>query len=342
MVHRNVSVLAVLACAAASFIAAAGQAPRSQSAVAKEASTSRTAIGRPVRVVSISFRNKSVEDIITVVDKEGAQRPDIIALPETWRGQKQPETLDGPTVTAISAVAKKHRVYIVCPIDRTDAKRRLNSSVLIDRDGKVACVYDKVYPYWSEYDLKPPVDVGLEAPVHQPDFGRVGMTICFDANYSEVWTRLADQGAELVIFSSAYSAGMTLYSHALMNHYYIVSSTLRRDCLVCDITGEELLFERSADINISRITLDLDRCIFHQDFNIPKRDRLLKEHPQDVMQDKNLDREGWFVLRAKRPGVSARALAKQYGLEELRDYIARSRRQIDEKRGWRFQDIGRN
>jgi hypothetical protein len=37
-------------------------------------------------------------------------------------------------------------------------------------------------------------------------------------------------------------------------------------------------------------------------------------------------------VRAKRPGVSARALAHAYGLEELRDYISRSRRQIDEMR----------
>ncbi len=51
------------------------------------------------------------------------------------------------------------------------------------------------------------------------------------------------------------------------------------------------------------------------------------------MQEQFLLREQWFVLRAKRPGVSARALAKQYGLEELRDYKARSRQAIDRIRG---------
>jgi hypothetical protein len=39
-----------------------------------------------------------------------------------------------------------------------------------------------------------------------------------------------------------------------------------------------------------------------------------------------------------RPGVSARALARAYGLEELRDYVARSRREIDALRGWAFAD----
>jgi hypothetical protein len=102
---------------------------------------------------------------------------------------------------------------------------------------------------------------------------------------------------------------------------------------VYDITGEEMLYQKSEGLNVTRVTLDLDRCILHQNFNIERRDKLLKEHPNDVEQEKWLDREQWFVLRAKRPGVSARVLAKQYGMEELRDYLDRSRREIDKMRG---------
>ena len=46
--------------------------------------------------------------------------------------------------------------------------------------------------------------------------------------------------------------------------------------------------------------------------------------------------EGWFVLKAKRPGVSARELARKYDLEELRPYLNRSRCEIDKCRGWEF------
>ena len=73
-----------------------------------------------------------------------------------------------------------------------------------------------------------------------------------------------------------------------------------------DITGEQLLHEQSKDVNVSRITLDLDRGIYHENFNIEGRDKLLKEHPQDVAQEKYLPAEEWFVLKAQRPGVSAR------------------------------------
>jgi predicted amidohydrolase len=297
-------------------------------------------MGRPVRVTSISFPNGlSVEQIAEVVDKAGAAGTDVIALPELCRGQneKSREDLHGPTITAMSALARKHNTYIACPIDRAVGNQRFNTIVLLDRRGEVVTTYDKIFPYWGEYKAHPTTDVGDEAKVHHADFGALGFATCFDVNFPEVWKRLADLGAELVIWPSAYSAGRSLQAHALNHHYYIVSSTQMSDCFVYDITGEELLHEKSEKINVSRVALDLDRGIYHINFNDGPRDKLLKEHPDDMVQEKWLENEQWFVLKSKRQGVSARALAKQYGLEELRHYIDRSRRAIDDRRGWEYQ-----
>jgi hypothetical protein len=209
--------------------------------------------------------------------------------------------------------------------------------VLLDRNGKVACIYDKVFPYWAEYDVHPPADVGEDVQVYRADFGLLGFATCFDVNFPEVWKRLADKGAELVIWPSAYSAGTSLQAHAINHHFYVVSVTQTSDCLAYDITGEKLSYQKSEKVNVATATFDLDRGIYHQNFNIAKRDKLLKEHPEDVEQEKWMELEQWFVLKAKRPGVSARALAKQYGLEELRHYLDRSRRSIDGRRGWRYE-----
>lgn len=292
------------------------------------------AAGRPVRVTSISFGVRPLEAIVDVVEAEAARGTDLIALPETWAGQLQnrPETLDGPIITAISEIARRHNTWIVCPIDRLDGNRRVNSAVLIGRDGKVAGTYDKVYPYWSEFDLAQIVEVGSATPVFDTDFGKLGMAICFDANFPEVWKGLADNGAELVVWPSAYSAATTLQAHALVNHFAIITSTHTTDCIVYDIDGSEMLYEKSDDVNISRFTLDLDRGIYHENFNLDRLAKLLAEHPDDVEVEKHHLREQWIILRSKRPGVSARALAREYGLEELRDYINRSRRDIDRMR----------
>lgn len=298
-------------------------------------------IGRPVRITSISFSCRPLEAIAGIVEAEAARGTDLIALPETWAGQarNEPEPLDGPIITAMADIARRHNTWIVCPIDRLEGNRRLNSAVLIDRQGQVAGIYDKVYPYWSEFDLGQLVEIGTETPVFDTDFGKLGMSICFDANFPEVWKGLADNGAELVVWPSAYSAGTTLQAHALMNHLAIVTSTQTADCLVYDINGQELLYEKSDDVNVSRITLDLDRGIYHENFNMAGRDKLLAEHPDDVELESHLLREQWFVLKARRPGVSARALARQYGLEELRDYVNRSRREIDAMRARQNADV---
>ncbi|MEN9934170.1 MAG: hypothetical protein RLZZ387_749 [Chloroflexota bacterium] len=293
--------------------------------------------GRPVRVVSISFPNGLARaDVAALVDAEGQQGADIIALPETFLGQGAGtmEDLDGPTVACMAELAARHRTYIVCPIDRRDGERRVNTAVLLGRDGGVVGLYDKVFPYWAEFDHAQPVAVGDDAPVFTTDVGRIGLAICFDANFPEVWQQLADRDAELVIWPSAYSAGTTLQAHALMHHYPIVTATQTSDCIVYDITGREVQYEKRTPVNISRVTLDLDRCIFHENFNMAPLERLLVDHGEDVELEEHLLREQWLVLRARRPGVSVRALAQAYGLEELRDYVRRSRRAIDAMRGW--------
>ena len=56
------------------------------------------------------------------MDEEGSRGADVILLPETCRGQNasSEEPLNGPTVTAMAALAAKHHTYIAVPIDRRD------------------------------------------------------------------------------------------------------------------------------------------------------------------------------------------------------------------------------
>ena len=71
-------------------------------------------IGRPVRIVSICFREgtRSLSEIATIVDREAARGCDLMILPETWLGTT-PEPLDGPAVTTLRALAHH------APVQRT-------------------------------------------------------------------------------------------------------------------------------------------------------------------------------------------------------------------------------
>lgn len=306
-----------------------------------------TRTNRLVRAVSIGFSSTlTLAQIADHVDREAARGTDIIILPEHCRGfdernQKTLETLDGPTITAMAKLARKHRTYIVCPIDRKDGDLRFNSAVLLDRRGQVVCIYDKVYPVYHQECLStPPVQPGEFARVYQTDFGRVGLAICFDVNWTSLWKQISNLRPDLVVFPSWFSAGRLLQAQAIEYNYYVMSSTHVPDCLVYDIDGDLLVHDHENagnGLNITRAQLDMDRCIFHQDLNMPhKLNKLLQDHGNDVEREKWLPAEGWFILRAKHPGASAKTLAKEYGLETLQHYLNRSQCEIDRCRGWEF------
>ena len=277
-----------------------------------------------VRVVSFCFQQgkQSLDAMGKLIDAEGAKGVDLVCLPEEWSG-RDPEPMDGPTVTAMAKLAQQYHTYIVCPLQTKRGAFNYNTSVLIDRNGKVAGFYDKAFPYWSEFDGPNPAHPSQgDASVFDTDFGRVGMAICFDAKFPEVFQRLRHQGADLVVWSSAYSGYTELQSYATLYHYYIISSTWAGDCLAYDLTGHNLLDQNDhKGLTIAHINLDMDRQIYHYNFNQAKLKKLLADHGNDVAVDADLPREEWFVLKAKRPDVSARQLGQQYGLETLPDYF---------------------
>lgn len=289
-------------------------------------------VGRQVRVVSFSFRDRQIDEIVRLVDQEGAAGADLIVLPEAWAG-KEPLPTDCPLMQRLTSIAKKHRTYIVNSMFRRDDSGDYNSAILIDREGSIAGIYDKAFPFWSEFEANADLDVGADVPVFDTDFGKLGIAICFDVNFPELWRRLADRHAELVVWPSAYSAGSALQAHAINHHFYIVTSTWHSHCLVYDITGEQLVNSKRDGVNITRVRLDLDRRVYHENYNWTKAQQILKDLPNDVALDRFLDFEQWFVLKANRPGVNMLSIAEKYGLEDHREFIKRSRAEMDRRRG---------
>jgi len=290
-----------------------------------------------IRVTSLSFYNKPDEQVWEAVNTAGLMKSDLIILPETWAGSQAIETFDSARVRKLCELAKQYKSYIVSGMYRqTEDNGRINSAILIGRSGEIEGVYDKMYPYWEEFDLTPPVQIGKEPMVFDTDFGKLGIAICFDANIPAYWQRLAELGAQVVAWPSAYSGGSYLQAHAINHHYYVVSATHKSDCVVYDITGKEILCNVAIEddsILISSIELDLDRCIFHRDFTVAKKRALLTAHAGDLIEEQSLPKEGWFVLKSVKENVSVRKLAREYGLEELPAYKLRSIKEMDSMRG---------
>ena len=286
--------------------------------------------GRQVKVVAIAINSGGDYDAklklaIEHLEIAGQNGVDIACLPEEFAGFTA-EPIPGPTTKAIGKLAKKHRMYVVCPIrEQADNDRQYNTAVLLDREGKVAGYYRKVFVWWTEG-----LNLGEEGvKVFDTDFGRIALLTCFDLNFDEVWQEAERKGAEIVFWPSAYGGGMPLNAYAMIHNYYVVAVGQGN---MIDILGKTIESVEQPCPKQFIATLDLDLTIVHTDFTVEKVAKLLREHPDEVELVSHLTVEQWYVLRALKPGVRVRDLCKQYGIETLREFRHRSRDQINQRR----------
>jgi len=108
----------------------------------------------------------------------GAGPPsDLVVLPElALTGYVSPtldadvsafaEPLDGPTVSALSALARRHRTHLVGPLVLREGDGTFNTSLLFGRDGALRAVYKKRHPWvperWASAGLSPHPVVDVE------------------------------------------------------------------------------------------------------------------------------------------------------------------------------------
>jgi len=288
--------------------------------------------GRQVKVaaICIDFGGEHDEKLKLALDHletAGGNGVDIACLPEEFAGTKA-EPVPGPTTQAVAELARKHKMYVICPIREQAGEHQYNTAVLIDRKGEVAGYYRKVFVFWGEG-----VHCSTEGvKVFETDFGRIGILTCFDLNYPELWQRCDDLDADIVFWPSAYSGGSPLNAMAVLYHYYIVPVGAGN---IIDITGKAFEPVEKPRAGQFIATLDLDRSFAHYDFNEKKVQEMLKEHEGEIIVERNRNDEDpapWWLFRATKPGVLVRDILRDHKIETLREYQHRSRRQINEAR----------
>ena len=113
---------------------------------------------------------------------------------------------DGPTITLMQALARRHGVVIVAPIYELDGAARYNSAAVIDADGLFLGVYRKHHvPTYHTGNYEPfyfhQPDLGF--PVFETAYARIGISICYDRHFPEVTRIYGVKGAEIVFNPSA-------------------------------------------------------------------------------------------------------------------------------------------
>ncbi len=156
-----------------------------------------------------------------LVAEAAARGARLVVLPEKWnlidvepRQVAGAEPLDGPSLQAARGWAQTHGIVVVAGSisERIpDASRASNTSVLIQPDGTVTSVYRKLHLFdvevgghvYRESDGAVPGD----AVVVGSALGRsIGMSVCYDLRFPELFRALSRAGAEILTVPAAFTA----------------------------------------------------------------------------------------------------------------------------------------
>jgi predicted amidohydrolase/glucose/arabinose dehydrogenase/cytochrome c551/c552 len=190
--------------------------------------------------VATTHGKMGLEKFLAAIDEAGKAGADIILLPEYVAGMNA-EPVPGPTSRALSEKARQHNMYIGAGIIRqvSEPNRRYNTALLIDREGEVVGMYDKIHLYSPESNDQG-FTPGRAAPVFDTDFGRVGFMICYDSWFTDVAQLLALKGAEIILFPNAGHQKKFIHARAGDNCVRIVNSALNRPASIYDTVGRNI------------------------------------------------------------------------------------------------------
>jgi predicted amidohydrolase len=174
---------------------------------------------------------------------EGAR---VVALPEVfiWRGSKKlerkfAESIPGPSSTAMAELASELGIYLLAGSileEIPGSEKAYNTSLLFDPAGKVLASYRKIHLF--DVDLANGVSLresdtrahGEAMAVIKTDLCSMGLSVCYDLRFPELYRGLAGRGAELIFVPSAFTAytgeahwETLLRSRAIENQVYIIA-----------------------------------------------------------------------------------------------------------------------
>ncbi len=161
---------------------------------------------------------------------------DLLVLPELCNSgyafhsrqecrEASEEVSDSTFIEFLTSLCAQRGMYIVSGMNERAGEVLYNSAVLVGPQGLVGG-YRKLHLFLNEKDYFHPGDLGL--PVWDIGLCRVGMLVCFDWIFPEVWRILALKGADLIAHPSNLVlpglAQRAVPIHALVNRVYTVTA----------------------------------------------------------------------------------------------------------------------
>jgi predicted amidohydrolase len=200
-----------------------------------------------VQINSSTSKAENLERMEPLVARAAATGADLVLLPEKWNGLGSHEVLldvaealdGGETVDAMSGWARTHGITLVggSIAERREGREKLsNTCVVFDPQGEIAAVYRKIHMFdvevggvvYRESESEEPGDGPLGCDV---EGWRLGLTVCYDLRFPELYRILAVEGAELVTVPAAFTLytgkdhwELLLRARAVENQCYVAAA----------------------------------------------------------------------------------------------------------------------
>ena len=203
-------------------------------------------IAAAVQMVASDDKSDNLREAERWVRQAAAGGAQLVALPEVfiWRGNKKSEranaeTIPGPTAEALAALAGELRIHLLggSILEAIPgSEKSYNTSLLFDPAGHIVARYRKIHLF--DVDLANGVSLresatrapGEETIVARTEIGSMGLSICYDLRFPELYRALANEGADCVFVPAAFTAFTgeahwepLLRARAIENQAYIIA-----------------------------------------------------------------------------------------------------------------------
>ena len=182
-----------------------------------------------LQTTAVGDRDSNLAAAGTLVEEAADAGAELVVLPEYFSVagtpevlREQAELLDGPTLTWASATASRHGIHLVVGsiperTGRLDG-RLFNTSCLVGPGGDTLAAYRKIHLFdvalggveFRESDTMAPGDSAVVVPVGPWGVGGapalVGLSLCYDIRFPELYRILALGGAAIITVPAAFTA----------------------------------------------------------------------------------------------------------------------------------------
>jgi predicted amidohydrolase len=199
-----------------------------------------------VQMTSRNDKAANLESAERLVAHAASTGADLVVLPEKWNAIGDVEVLHaaaepldgGESVAAMAEWSRRHGVTLVggSITERREGREKLsNTSLVFDADGAIVATYRKIHLFDVEVGGVTYRESEAEEPGEEPVVARledwgVGLSVCYDIRFPELYRILALEGAELVTVPSAFTVPtgrdhweVLMRARAIENQCYIAA-----------------------------------------------------------------------------------------------------------------------